>query len=156
MKTRIICFLLAGALLLCTAGCASGEPAVQTQSESAEAPQTNANAPDIINTSVDLMQSIAPVREEKQPISPEAAAAASDFALRLTQAANDPDKNTLISPLSVLCALAMTANGAGDETLLQMENTLGMRREQYNAFFLSYLSALRSALLWRGRLSCAL
>ena len=143
MKIKIISLLLIGAMLLCTAGCASGEPAAQTQNDSAEAPQTNANAPDIINTSVDLMQSIAPVREEKQPISPEAAAAASDFALRLTQAANDPDRNTLISPLSVLCALAMTANGAENETLLQMESTLGMRRELYNAFFLSYLSALR-------------
>lgn len=38
-----------------------------------------------------------------------------DFAIRLFQTSNESGKNTLISPLSVLYALAMTANGAEKE-----------------------------------------
>ena len=134
MKTKIISILAVAALLLSLAGCALGSPGKPSQSGGA----------DTQGSSVDLMQSVAAVRKEKQPITSEAATAATDFALRLVQAANNPDSNTLISPLSVLCALAMTANGAEDATLLQMESTLGMRRELYNEFFLSYLSALRA------------
>lgn len=55
-----------------------------------------------------------------------------DFALRLFQASLDGDKNTLVSPLSVLSALAMTANGASGETLRQMEDTLGMPCDSLN------------------------
>ena len=134
MNTKIISILLVGSMLFCMAGCVSGGPAGQSGSEQQGS----------VYQSVDLMKSVDPVRKEKQPISPEAAAAASDFALRLVQATNDSNKNTLISPLSVLCALAMTANGAENETLLQMESTLGLGRELYNEFFLSYLSALRA------------
>ena len=47
-------------------------------------------------------------------------------------AAELEEKNTLISPLSVLCALAMTANGAKGETLAQMEDTLGAPVERLN------------------------
>ena len=47
-----------------------------------------------------------------------------DFAIRLFKASEESGKNTLISPLSVLCALAMTANGAEEETLAQMEEVL--------------------------------
>ena len=120
METRILCVLLTVALLLSLAGCAAG------------------------GKHVDLMKNVTPAKTEPSSVTSEAAAAASDFALRLFRAADDPDHNTLISPLSVLCALAMTANGAEDATLLQMESTLGMRRDLYNEFFSSYLSALRS------------
>lgn len=44
-----------------------------------------------------------------------------DFAIRLFKASEESGKNTLISPLSVLCALAMTVNGAEEETLEQMD-----------------------------------
>ena len=147
MKTKIICFALIGALLLSLAGCAAEQPAVSTTNEVNDEQTVETNeqdVPEIPENRVDLMQSVAANEKEPEPITPEAAAAASDFALRLFQAANNPDQNTLISPLSVLCALAMTANGAEDETLLQMESTLGMQRDLYNEFFYSYLSALRS------------
>ena len=48
--------------------------------------------------------------------------AVTDFAVRLFKASEENGKNTLVSPLSVLCALAMTANGAEEETLQQMED----------------------------------
>ena len=144
MKTKIICILLVCSILLSLAGCASEKPETPPQSASAEQQPESTAEQDIQYTRVDLMQTVTPVENEPEPITPEAAAAASDFALRLFRTANDPDQNTLISPLSVLCALAMTANGAEDATLLQMESTLGMRRDLYNDFFNSYLSALHS------------
>ncbi|MBR6634973.1 MAG: serine protease, partial [Clostridia bacterium] len=55
-------------------------------------------------------------------------AAVTNFAVRLFKASDEEGKNTLISPLSVLCALAMTANGAENETLEEMEAVLGMSK----------------------------
>ena len=65
-----------------------------------------------------------------------------DFAIRLFKASEESGKNTLISPLSVLCALAMTANGAEEETLQQMEEVLGMTTEDLNLYLYSYMKNL--------------
>lgn len=65
-----------------------------------------------------------------------------DFAVRLFKASEKNGKNTLISPLSVLCALAMTANGAKGETRAQMENVLGMSVEELNFYIYSYMKNL--------------
>ena len=43
--------------------------------------------------------------------------------------------NTLISPLSVLSALSMTANGAAGSTLEQMENVFGLPVTELNEYF---------------------
>ena len=76
-------------------------------------------------------------------ITPEAGVASGtlDFAIRLYRAAYNGN-NTLLSPLSVLAALAMTANGAAGETRAQMESVLGATVEELNAFFDSYLANL--------------
>ncbi len=68
-------------------------------------------------------------------------AKATDFAIRLFQASQGGG-NTLISPLSVLCALAMTANGAEEETKAQMEAVLGMTTEELNLYLYSYIKDL--------------
>ena len=65
-----------------------------------------------------------------------------DFAVRLFQAGEKNGENTLISPLSVLCALAMTANGAENETLQQMETVLGMTTQELNLYLYSYMQSL--------------
>ena len=65
-----------------------------------------------------------------------------DFAIRLFKASEESGKNTLISPLSVLCALAMTANGAEKETLAQMEEVLGMTTKELNRYLYSYMQNL--------------
>ena len=65
-----------------------------------------------------------------------------DFAIRLFKASEESGKNTLISPLSVLCALVMTANGAEKETLAQMEEVLGMTTEELNLYLYSYMQNL--------------
>ena len=65
-----------------------------------------------------------------------------DFAVRLLLATNEEGKNVLISPLSVISALAMTANGADGETLAEMESALGLNREALNLYLYSYLNKL--------------
>ena len=47
-----------------------------------------------------------------------------NFAIQLFQNSYETGKNTMISPYSVINALAMTANGASGETLEQMESVL--------------------------------
>lgn len=65
-----------------------------------------------------------------------------DFAVRLFQASIEEGENTLISPLSVMSALAMTANGAKKDTLSQMESVLGMSTDELNKHLYSYINAL--------------
>ncbi|MBE6618455.1 MAG: serine protease [Ruminococcaceae bacterium] len=67
---------------------------------------------------------------------------AADFALRLFKASAREGENTLISPLSVLYALSMTANGAEKETLAEMESVLGMRTGELNEYLYSYMKNL--------------
>ena len=70
-------------------------------------------------------------------------AAVTDFALRLLEAVErEEGGNTLLSPLSVMTALAMTANGAGGETLSEMESVLGMTVPELNLYFYSLMRAL--------------
>ncbi len=75
--------------------------------------------------------------------------AASDFAVRLFAAGFSDDTNTLISPLSVLSALAMAANGAEGETLAEMEAALGMSRTNLNLYLYSYIGSLPRAEKYR-------
>lgn len=55
-------------------------------------------------------------------------------------------KNVLISPMSVISALAMTANGATGETLSQMEEVLGggIAIDQLNKYLYGYLESMGS------------
>lgn len=68
--------------------------------------------------------------------------AVTDFAVRLFKASAEEGKNTLVSPLSVLFALSMTANGADNETLEQMEAVLGMPVTQLNIWLQDYMAQL--------------
>ena len=58
-----------------------------------------------------------------------------------------PGENLLISPLSVLTALTMTANGAAGETLTQMEQVLGggLKREDFNAYLAGWYQKLAAS-----------
>lgn len=92
--------------------------------------------------STNLMENIAPQVVNDVPNMDAGAAAAADFGVRLFQTALEDDKNTLISPLSVLYALSMTANGADGETLEQMEEVLGMDIQSLNSFMAAYMKNL--------------
>ena len=72
-------------------------------------------------------------------------AATTDFAVRLFGETFNKEENTLISPISVLCALAMTANGAEGNTLSEMESALGMTREELNNYVYTYMGSLSTS-----------
>ena len=95
----------------------------------------------------DLMEGVKPSTTLPTAAKPTAAqqTANIDFALRLFRASNESGRNTLISPLSVSMALAMTANGARGETLAQMEQTLGMSLDELNAYYLAYRQELENS-----------
>lgn len=70
---------------------------------------------------------------------------ATDFAIRLFQQAKNGEENALLSPLSVLPALSMAANGAKEETLTQMEQTFRMPMNSLNEYLYSYIHSLPKA-----------
>ena len=81
----------------------------------------------------------------------------SDFAVRLAKTCNERDtgKNVLVSPLSVIMALSMTANGAEDETLREMEQMLGFSKEELNAYAGAYMQMLKDIPAASGTLDIA-
>ena len=90
----------------------------------------------------DLMKNVPAKAVDVLPNMDAGAAAAADFGVRLFKFSMEEGENTLISPLSVLYALAMTANGADGETLAQMEQVLGMDVDNLNSYMLAYLNLL--------------
>ena len=68
----------------------------------------------------------------------------SKFSVELFRRSVQGGENVLVSPLSVLLALAMTANGADGETLTQMETVFGCPISELNPYFQSYLARLSS------------
>lgn len=69
---------------------------------------------------------------------------ASNFTVELFKKSIDQKKNTLVSPISVMFALSMTANGAGGETLSQIEKILGgdISLEDLNEYLHYYSNSL--------------
>ena len=124
---RIIVYLVVIAMILPLMSCASG--------------QQQEDNPDKIQTEV--IYCPAYNLEDAQ-------IAAMDFSVRLFKnAVNAPsprggntDENVLISPTSVLTALAMTANGAENDTLAQMEAVFGIEREPLRDYLRTYLDNL--------------
>ena len=113
---RIFALLLAVTLLL--TGCGRQEPQIAEQT-----------APPPLQTEAE---------ENTPPVAipaPWENAEIADFSIRLLLASMEEGKNTLISPISVLAALSMTANGAEGDTLTQMETVLGQKRDSLNAWY---------------------
>ncbi|MBF7095561.1 serpin family protein [Alkalibacter mobilis] len=75
--------------------------------------------------STDLMKGMTPVVTDGKETDSIFIERNMDFSLDLLKGSLKDDKNTLLSPLSVMLALSMTANGAENNTLSQMEEVLG-------------------------------
>ena len=67
-----------------------------------------------------------------------------DFALKLFNE-NFADKNILISPISIVSALGMVANGANRETLSEMEEVLNSDIQGLNDYLKAYTAYLPSS-----------
>lgn len=109
MKHWTVCLLLA-AMLLPLFGCAAE------------------NAP--VDETKDVVCSGNIVLSEE-----ELSVAATDFAIALLQSVHTEGATTVVSPLSVMTAIAMTANGAAGQTRAQIEQMLGASIEQWNDRF---------------------
>ncbi len=119
---RALCLALALALVCCLWGC---------QAE----------------TAGNLMTGITgkrPATEES--LTEENADAAADFGLRLLRdcLGQTEQENAMLSPLSILCALSMTANGAKGETLSQMEQAFGLPQDALREYLAAYVESLKS------------
>ena len=92
---------------------------------------------------VDLMQGIkANEVNTEVDLTGSGAVAVTDFGVRLFQNSMTVGKTSLISPVSVLYALAMTANGATGVSRIQMEEVLGMPVEELNEYLHVWLEWL--------------
>lgn len=116
---KLICLSLISALLLPLTSCSSKSHVTDLMSDITANPLT-----------------------EMHTLSNEDTMAISDFTLQLFQKEISDSENTLLSPISVLYAITMTANGAGANTLTQIENALGMPLSKLN----TTLSTLKKAL----------
>ncbi len=68
------------------------------------------------------------------------------FTANLLKESVSREKCTLVSPLSVMLALAMTANGANTQTLAEMENALGgVEINALNEYLYTYQNSLPSS-----------
>lgn len=136
MKTgikRYLCVGIGTALALQLLGCAAKEDA--SPSRAGEKVETARG--DV----TDLMEEIEPgdISLQEESVSGRKEQAA-DFYVRLFQQSHKQGENTLLSPLSLWTALAMTANGAGGDTLSQMEKVFGMSLSEANSFLYTYVN----------------
>lgn len=122
MMAGILCLALTASLLFSLSGCGTSAQAIDLM--------TGVKA-DTVNADADL------TGDDSKAIA--------NFTVTLFQHSTSATENTLVSPLSVLCALAMTANGAKGDTLAQMENMFGLSIPELNDYLHTYLASLPSS-----------
>ncbi|HOB19473.1 MAG TPA: serpin family protein [Candidatus Atribacteria bacterium] len=94
----------------------------------------------------DLMKGIKAQAVEGKAIDERFVENTADFTIELFKKSVDSEKNSLVSPLSVMLALAMTANGADKDTLDQMDRVLGgdIPLDELNRYLYTYVKGLPS------------
>ncbi len=139
---KALCLLLAGIITVCASGCVKS-PSPASPGTAPTARPTAGPASNV--KTVNLMAGVTKKNTAEAVVpSGESAKKAADFAVRLFKACSDEEGNVLVSPLSVLAALSMTANGAEGETLREMEDVLGMSLEELNEFYYNYAAQLEN------------
>ena len=123
--TKVLSYLLVGTMLIIMTSCAKEKTLIQAGNLMAEisADEVSSRTPDdqfIGNTA--------------------------DFSFDLFKETIAEKENSLVSPLSVMLALAMTANGADSETLEEMAQVLGkdLTLNELNEYLYSYANSLPS------------
>lgn len=134
---KLLALLLSAVSLLQLCACASGPERAEPLSDSQE------------GRIVNLMAQIE-ATQPADPAAPDASceALAAEFAVALLQNSRlQEDENFILSPYSILCALAMTANGAQRETLAQMEEIMGMSSQELNRYLYQISAAARQEMV---------
>ncbi len=143
MKSRkiLFCLLLAGfcAAPMMLSACDAQPGTIQQSGTREPAP-----------TSSDLMQGVTARALSDSPLSENLQTAfrmaTADFSLELFRHAHEKDQNSLLSPISAGCALAMTANGAAGDTQSQFLSLLGdgvFSQDQLNQAYRTWITQLR-------------
>ena len=78
--------------------------------------------------------------------------AMAESSLRLLQASHKDGKNTVVSPLSMLYALDLLAEGSGGETLQELERFFGMPVKDATGLLGNYLSSMDDG---KSKIKCA-
>lgn len=125
---KLIVFLLLAALGLQLCGCS--QPQASPENTEAEPAQKTADGAKTVN----LTASVTAAPVAAGTVNATASQSASDFSVRLLQNAYHGGENCILSPYSVLTAMAMVANGADGETLSQLEAAFGLSVGELNAF----------------------
>lgn len=117
MRKRLMCVALAAVLMCTVCGCARN----------------------------DLMTGIEGRGVKVDADMDSGADAVADFGLRILRACmTGNSENVMISPVSVISALSMAANGARGETLTQLEAVFGMPQDKLREYLSAYAAALPS------------
>ncbi len=131
-KTKFLCLFLILSILS-SLFCSCGEQ----KNESSEA----LNSSEAVATAKykNLLAEISPESVEALEDLSKGNKAYCDFAVNVfKESISKEGKNTLISPLSIIYALGLTANGADGNTLSQMEEVFGTKIEDLNEYLYSY------------------
>lgn len=136
MKKRLPAGALCACLLACAAGCGESAKPVDTT------PETTAAAAAFDTTAAPEATEAATEAQKRKLVtefSEEAVTPYNAFSLELLRRnLNEEGSSTLVSPLSVLSALGMAANGADGETLTEFESAFGLSMQELN-LFMAYL-----------------
>ncbi len=125
IKTTLLILMLVVALSACTAN-------------TNEQPSTTDSTESEVTTKAKTKQDDKQLSGEE-----ELAHKVTDFSLQLLkQVSKERNDNILISGLSVMPALAMTQNGAEENTLQQMNDVLAMDNQTANDYFMAYSQQL--------------
>ncbi len=94
-----------------------------------------------------MLYSVTANQVNSKPIDDAFISSSADFAIKVFQKSITKDENSLISPLSVMLALSMVANGANGQTKSEMETLLGsnISIEDLNQYLYSYVQSLPSS-----------
>lgn len=92
----------------------------------------------------DMMKDISAKDVDGKALDDKFIASTADFSIELFKKTITEGENSLVSPLSVMLALSMTANGADEETRRQMETLLGgtITIEELDEYLYSYATGL--------------
>jgi len=95
----------------------------------------------------DLMKGVSAKEVSGKSSDDEFINSSANFAVELFKKTASKDENALISPISVMLALAMTANGADDQTKKEMETLLGgtIPLDEFNNYLYTYVKNLPSS-----------
>lgn len=146
----LLCLVLSLSLLSCSTAQNGGngsEPQNSLDDPDGSNVSDESKAPVELNGSTDLMTGVSPTAVTSRTPDKPFIKSTADFAIKLFKGSSaQSEENTLISPLSVLLALAITANGAEGETKAQMEALIGgsLPMQELNEYLKTYSEGLYS------------